>query len=260
MQCCTCEPHDFYGNLVKMSFLKPLFLFCALFSIFLTSHVRAGGKIFSLDDLTSVQDSIHAELSSKEWKKFKYFEEQLQSSVLSQKEKEFQLTGYARDSLQILQVKLVAIKVLDEKNLLNRDISENPSYYVTLLEKFRESDIPPTDYLFLEEKMAYLNQGTLNQQLKQSTWLNYGLMALVLMLVVLMTYQVRKQRKPILPALSKQETLVRNLILEGKSNKEIANELYISLSTVKSHITNIYGKLNVGNRQELFENSTGAST
>jgi len=42
------------------------------------------------------------------------------------------------------------------------------------------------------------------------------------------------------------------LILQGKSNKEIANELFISLSTVKTHITNIYNKLKVSSRQELL--------
>jgi transcriptional antiterminator len=48
-----------------------------------------------------------------------------------------------------------------------------------------------------------------------------------------------------------------------KSNKEIATELFISVSTVKTHITNIYKKLAVVNRTELvtrFTNSTGTST
>ncbi|WP_081894330.1 helix-turn-helix transcriptional regulator [Muricauda sp. MAR_2010_75] len=242
-----------------MSFLRSLSIFWALFILFFASDMYAGGKNYALEDSAILQDSIHAELSAKEWKKFKYFEEKLQSSALSKKEKQHQLTGYTRDSLQILRVKLVAIKVLNEKNLLNKDIAENAEYYIDLLRKFKESNIPPAEYLFLEEKLAYLNQEALGQQLRQSRWLNFGLIALVLMLV-LVFYQVRKQRKPILPELSKQETLVRNLILEGKSNKEIANELFISLSTVKSHITNIYGKLNVGNRQELLQNSTGTST
>ncbi|MGB7394497.1 MAG: LuxR C-terminal-related transcriptional regulator, partial [Pricia sp.] len=38
----------------------------------------------------------------------------------------------------------------------------------------------------------------------------------------------------------------------GKSNKEIAGELFISISTVKTHITNIYGKLKVSSRKELL--------
>ncbi|MBO0322728.1 hypothetical protein J0X14_10505 [Muricauda sp. CAU 1633] len=240
-----------------MDVIRSLSIFLILF---LVSNLYAEAKGFSFDDFTTLQDSMHSELSSKEWKKFKYFEEKLQSSALSIKEQEYQLRGYARDSLQILQVKLVAIKVLDEKDLLNQDIAENSEYYIDLLEKFKQSDIPLTEYLFLEEKLAYLHQEVLHRQLQQSRWLNFGLIALVLVLAFLIIHQVLKQRKPILPELSKQETLVRNLILEGKSNKEIASELFISLSTVKSHITNIYGKLNVGNRRELFENSTGAST
>jgi DNA-binding NarL/FixJ family response regulator len=37
---------------------------------------------------------------------------------------------------------------------------------------------------------------------------------------------------------------------EGKTNKEIAQELFVELSTVKTHINNIYRQLNVGTRKE----------
>ncbi|UNC91189.1 DNA-binding response regulator [Candidatus Contubernalis alkalaceticus] len=39
----------------------------------------------------------------------------------------------------------------------------------------------------------------------------------------------------------------------GASNKEIAKKLCISLSTVKTHIINIYSKLHVSNRVEAVE-------
>jgi len=74
-------------------------------------------------------------------------------------------------------------------------------------------------------------------------------------------YSRRKKNTTI--SLSKQETTVKNLIINGKSNKEIAGELFISLSTVKTHITNIYQKLNISNRNELltiFKNTTSTST
>ena len=48
--------------------------------------------------------------------------------------------------------------------------------------------------------------------------------------------------------LSERELEVLGLIAEGLSNAEIARRLYISLSTVKGHTTNIFGKLGVRNR------------
>ena len=52
-------------------------------------------------------------------------------------------------------------------------------------------------------------------------------------------------------ALSKQEQRVMELILEDKTNKEIADTLFVSVSTVKTHINNLYKKMNVASREEL---------
>jgi ATP/maltotriose-dependent transcriptional regulator MalT len=41
---------------------------------------------------------------------------------------------------------------------------------------------------------------------------------------------------------------VLNLLASGLANREIAARLGLSLSTVKSHIQNIYGKLGVDRR------------
>jgi DNA-binding CsgD family transcriptional regulator len=51
-------------------------------------------------------------------------------------------------------------------------------------------------------------------------------------------------------ALSKQEQVVLEHILNNKTNKEIAEILFLSISTVKSHTNNIYKKLNVRSRDE----------
>jgi LuxR family maltose regulon positive regulatory protein len=50
--------------------------------------------------------------------------------------------------------------------------------------------------------------------------------------------------------LSERELEVLALIADGLSNPEIAQRLFISLSTVKSHARNIYGKLGVHKRKE----------
>lgn len=52
--------------------------------------------------------------------------------------------------------------------------------------------------------------------------------------------------------MSEREIEIINLILAGKSNKEIEEALFISIKTVKSHIYNIYKKANVKSRFELI--------
>ena len=51
--------------------------------------------------------------------------------------------------------------------------------------------------------------------------------------------------------LSQREMDIVALILSGKSNKEVALTLSIELSTVKTHVNNIYAKLEVNNRKDL---------
>jgi DNA-binding NarL/FixJ family response regulator len=48
--------------------------------------------------------------------------------------------------------------------------------------------------------------------------------------------------------LSKREIEILRLMAEGKENKEIAQDLYISPQTVKNHISNILRKLQIENR------------
>jgi len=52
--------------------------------------------------------------------------------------------------------------------------------------------------------------------------------------------------------LTQREEEVLHLLLEHKSNQEIANELFLSIGTVKTHIHNIFVKLEVKKRAEIF--------
>ena len=56
--------------------------------------------------------------------------------------------------------------------------------------------------------------------------------------------------------LTERERQVLQLLIEGKSNKEIANALGISPKTVSVHRTNVMTKLNVQNTVELFRTAT----
>ena len=57
---------------------------------------------------------------------------------------------------------------------------------------------------------------------------------------------LRKNKK-----LSKCETEVAILVIQGMISKEVAKELYVSEKTVKFHIGNCFKKLNVERRAEL---------
>jgi DNA-binding NarL/FixJ family response regulator len=49
-------------------------------------------------------------------------------------------------------------------------------------------------------------------------------------------------------ALTPRELEVARLVAEGKSNREIASELFLSEKTVESHLSHIFGKLRVSSR------------
>ena len=66
-----------------------------------------------------------------------------------------------------------------------------------------------------------------------------------------------------LDPLTVREQEILEVLLEGKSNREIAAELFISENTVKTHVRNIFAKYGVGSRAELIstvlKNQVGAS-
>ncbi len=100
----------------------------------------------------------------------------------------------------------------------------------------------------------------------ESNWLFKGLALLFGLSTFILGYLYVKLRKkkqgpklePVpnvdhsVKSLTPQELKILAHIQNGKSNKEIASELYIEVSTVKSHINKLYGKLKVKNRSEAI--------
>jgi DNA-binding NarL/FixJ family response regulator len=71
---------------------------------------------------------------------------------------------------------------------------------------------------------------------------------------------IARSRQPGSPAnqdqlaeLTQKELSILAQIAAGKSNKEIASENFVELSTVKTHINNIYSKLGVNNRNAAIK-------
>jgi DNA-binding CsgD family transcriptional regulator len=71
-------------------------------------------------------------------------------------------------------------------------------------------------------------------------------------IICLIVIRLFKKKIKSLHDLSIQERKILALIKEGKSNKEISDDLNIGLSTVKSHVNNIYTKLDIKSRKEVL--------
>lgn len=83
-----------------------------------------------------------------------------------------------------------------------------------------------------------------------------GIFFLILGMIISRYFHIKKKKKKrelAKSSLSNQELKVLMLVAEGNSNKEIAQELFIAETTVKSHVSNILIKLNAKRRTEAVK-------
>lgn len=64
--------------------------------------------------------------------------------------------------------------------------------------------------------------------------------------------QANRAPQPLLEPLSERELEVLQLVASGASNQEIADQLFVALTTVKKHVGNIFGKLGAANRVQAM--------
>jgi DNA-binding CsgD family transcriptional regulator len=79
-----------------------------------------------------------------------------------------------------------------------------------------------------------------------------GIFLIIGFLACLAYFNLLKKDQNPLRDLSVQERKIFAMIMEGKSNKEISDILAIGLSTVKSHVNNIYSKLGINSRKDAM--------
>jgi DNA-binding CsgD family transcriptional regulator len=221
--------------------------------------VLIGFKLFGQDSTEniSIEESSNTDninqnvnLVSNEKQKFNNFKKSLKS--VTSEEYLNKMRIYSKDSLKTLAIKLLSIKELKEKELLQKDISLNSDYYMRLLDELKSSKINNTEYFFLEKELNNYNLTRVKNKYTISVIINF-ILGIIVLILTYKTYLIKYQKRTLkVEELSIQEKNIKNLILSGKSNKEIAGELFISLNTVKTHITNIYNKLNISNRKDLI--------
>ena len=110
-----------------------------------------------------------------------------------------------------------------DKDTINQAANTYPEGYI--VKPFKEDDIAPVINIALKR---YRSRSKAMPALEE---LNYGL---------------KNQ-------ITKSEYKVIEKIYEGKLNTDIADELYISINTVKKHTNNIYRKLGVDRKPQLLK-------
>lgn len=134
----------------------------------------------------------------------------------------------------------------------------NTNEYYTELEKRLISAYPNRKFTsqYIQERKADTGIQLASFGRLKGTHFNYLWYGGGLFLICIIGYyglQLKKRKigKKALKNLTPQELTILDAIKKDKTNKEIANELFISHSTVKTHINNIYKKLGANTRSDL---------
>ncbi len=153
-------------------------------------------------------------------------------------------------------IKLLSLYFIDDFF----SFSGNINFIEYVAKSIQEIDTSSPYYHAFIDKLEYTEF-----QSKTSSAISYKwfiLIALILIIAVLFLFKHKYIKNPeasyideniqLLSLLSVQEKKVLDLLKEGKSNKEISLELYIEVSTVKSHLNKIYSRLGVKSRKEII--------
>jgi len=165
-------------------------------------------------------------------------------------------------------VGLYALYHIDDKDI---DFLMNSDFYFDFQKKLQEQ-YPSFQYTeayndLLKELIGFRNYvcempGIQPKWKDQLIVVEAIVIFLLLILVVWLVIMQRKLRlnqasdsnsKSPYDNLTTKQQEILSMLANGKTNKEIAQELFVEVSTVKTHINNIYRQLNVSNRKEAID-------
>jgi DNA-binding CsgD family transcriptional regulator len=150
--------------------------------------------------------------------------------------------------------------VLDERSEYRTQLKTAGIPFLNALQQKLEADYAETPYTESLSSVLAPADG------RSFRWYHLGWALLIL--PVLLWYRRNKNRSAeasaIFSGLSAKEQALLTDIAKGMSNKELADSHHISLSTVKTHLNNIYRKTGAENRQQLIariqQGKSGIST
>ncbi|QIA08954.1 helix-turn-helix domain-containing protein [Draconibacterium halophilum] len=166
-------------------------------------------------------------------------------------------------------VGLYALYHIDDKET---DFLRNSDFYFNF-QKRLEDELPVTPYTeayseLLDELIGF-REFVCEMPGVQPKWKDWLMLVEALIILVLILFLISLSRKfnkmrsrenvttnnlkPVYDGLTLKQQEILSLLAAGRSNKEIAQELFVELSTVKTHINNIYRQLNVSTRKDAVD-------
>ena len=136
---------------------------------------------------------------------------------------------------------------------IGQDYSKHSNFLQSFLKKWKPESKSSSYFLQLEQQVEFFHY---RNGPRISPVLFYILL-IILSLSIIIWIKMKKtiKKDPFIEKqnqLTVQEQKIFELLSQGKTNKELSNELNIEVSTVKSHLNNIYAKLGVKSRKEIY--------
>lgn len=146
------------------------------------------------------------------------------------------------DTSRCFMVSLYAIY----KNRFFENYSSNEDYYKSYINKWSNQNNP-----YFNSFKKKLSFNSFDNSTITITVVSIGFLTLIGFVVGRYSSKKTKIKANHINKLSVQERKIYETLQQGASNQEIADQFNIGLSTVKSHVSSIYSKLNVKSRKGI---------
>jgi len=127
-------------------------------------------------------------------------------------------------------------------------LKDNPGVKIVAMTSFEEEEL--VHGVLAAGAISYLLKNVTSDELANAIRAAYSGKSTLSPEAATVLIQTTRQMKQHSYDLTEREMGVLKLIVQGQSNQQIADAMYISLATVKAHISNILSKLQVSSRSE----------